>query len=89
MRGEIGELATSFSKIENLNESRGRIEEYGKTLEHRVGMKTQDMERSRLAMANAMKYTKNGTIGFKVYQDPGIRRADPAGQAQACSSKAQ
>lgn len=55
MKGEIGELAISFSSmIENLNESRKRIEEYSKTVEQKVGVRTKDVEKSRLAMAGAM-----------------------------------
>jgi len=50
MKGEIGELAKSFGNmIEDLNESRKRLEEYSKKIEHKADVTT------KKAMLNAME----------------------------------
>lgn len=54
-REEVGSLADYFGKmIKDLNESRKVIEEYSKTLEHKVGARTKDIEETKHALVSTL-----------------------------------
>ena len=62
-KDEIGELTASFNAmVTRLRESRGEIEEWGRTLEHRVEQRTQELQRAQAQVLQSEKLASLGRL---------------------------